>query len=208
MDNKITIRPYNLGKYRLPEDITGGVCLEIGANVGSFFDKYSSFFSKIHYYEPISECYDICQEKSKKYNHITGYNLAGYSESGTVHELVVHQNKDSGSTAVKSPILNDEWSDIVIQNVNTISLEDMIKNLNVEYIDYCKSDCETSEYHIFLNKDISKIRYIGMELHWQVGYDRWYELISYIEKTHTLIYGNNTYTTGMNKDVLYKLNSI
>lgn len=30
------IKNYNLGNYIVPDDTKGGVCLEIGANVGSF----------------------------------------------------------------------------------------------------------------------------------------------------------------------------
>lgn len=201
----MNIRAYNLGKYVIPTDVNGGVCLEIGANVGSFFEKNANVFSKIHYYEPITKCYNICKDKSDKHNHITGYNLAGYSSSDLELELRLHGNKDSGSTALNTSILNKDWTETVIQKVKTISLEDMIKKLKVSVIDYCKSDCETSEYHIFLNKDLRNIRYIAMELHNQMGIDRWNQILQHIGNTHHLVSGNTDFNTGYNRDLLFKL---
>lgn len=182
------IRNYNLGNYIVPDDTKGGVCLEIGANVGSFTKKYQNHFSKLHYYEPLIECFNIIQSNINSEN-IQGFNLAGFSKSGEILDMVLHKNKDSGSTGLKTDALNNEWGEEIYQKIETISLEDMIKNLETDQIDYCKSDCETAEYYIFLGKDLTSINYLGLEMHHQMGIKKWNELINHINITHKLISG-------------------
>ena len=203
----MNIKPYNLGNYIIPNEVKNGVCLEIGANVGSFTEKYQNYFSKIHYYEPLKECFDLIQSKINR-PHITGFNLAGYKSSNKILDMVLHSNKESGSTGLKTDTLNKDWSNQSYQQIKTISLEDMISNLGEIQIDYCKSDCETSEYHIFMNKDLTKINYLGLELHNQMGAEKWYELINYISQTHTLISGNKNWVSDQNKDLFFKLNTL
>ena len=200
---KVRIRPNNLGNYIVPNDTKNGVCLEIGGNVGSFTEKYKNHFSKIHYYEPLIECYELIQSKIDL-PHVTGFNLAGYKTSNEELDMVLHANKDSGSTGLKTDSLNEDWSDKLYQKVTTISLEDMIYQLGVNEIDYCKSDCETGEYYLFLGKDLSKIKYIGLECHHQMGKTKWDELINYLTETHDLISNNKTHQKGKNKDLFFK----
>lgn len=198
------INEHNLGNYYVPNETYKGNCLDIGCNVGGFIKKYSDHFKRIDYYEPIKQCFDICQDYSKNHEHITGYNLAGWSESGKELNILEHKNEESGSSAIESEILNSEWSDKkVIQTVKTISLEDMLSKFDEE-VDYCKCDCETSEYFIFLNKDLSKIKYLGIELHWQIGKERQEELLKYILKTHKLVMGSLPYSFAYNREVLLK----
>jgi FkbM family methyltransferase len=198
----MNIRKHNLGNYIVPADTKNGVCLEIGANVGSFTEKYSNHFRLIHFYEPLLECFNIVSKKVVNNQNVYGFNLAGYSSSGLIKEMMLHRNKDSGSSALKTSAINSDWVQ-EIQTVKTISLTDMINELNVSEIDYCKSDCETAEYHIFLNQDLSKIRYIGLELHNQMGSEKWYELLDYIQKTHKLINGDSIWRHGSNSELLF-----
>jgi len=199
----MNIRNYNLGNYIVPDEVKNGICLEIGANVGSFTEKYQNYFSKIHYYEPLKECFSLIQSKINL-PHIVGFNLAGYKTTGDMLEMVLHHNEDSGSTGLKTDSLNSEWGDNIIQYVKTISLKDMISNLGVDTIDYCKSDCETSEYYIFMDEDISNIKYLALEMHHQMGEEKWNRLLKHILKTHDLISGNSTHQPGSNKDLFFK----
>jgi FkbM family methyltransferase len=202
----LKIRNYNLGNYIVPVDTINGVCLEIGGNVGSFTQKYQNHFKTIHVYEPLAKCVDIIKSKTISQKHINIFHLAGYHTTNETVEMLIHNNKDSGSTGLKGDTLNSDWTD-VIETVKTISLPDMIKNLHVDEIDYCKSDCETSEYHIFLNQDLTKIKYLAMELHNQMGIDKWNELLTYIQRTHTLITGNTNWTPNQNSDLFFKRKS-
>jgi phosphosulfolactate synthase (CoM biosynthesis protein A) len=58
-----------------------------------------------------------------------------------------------------------EWTThIVDSSCKTISLEDIVERSG-DYVDYMKIDCENSEYHLLMNKDLSKIKYMSIELH-------------------------------------------
>lgn len=200
----MNINPHNLGHYRVPKETFGGVCIDIGCNVGNFTEKHIDHFKKFYCYEPFKGCFDVCYDKFKNYEHVSLYNLAVYSHSNVIMDLLSHHNNDSGSSAVSSDILNDEWEKTnVIQSVNTISLPDILKGIKDWNISYLKSDCETSEYHIFLNQDLSRIEFIGMEIHWQMGESKQNELMNYILKTHNLIDGTMEYIP-MNKEILFQ----
>lgn len=41
-------------------------------------------------------------------------------------------------------------------------------------------DCETSEYNFLMDKDLSNIKYLAVEIHWQIGRNNWYKLINHI----------------------------
>ena len=201
---KPSIRQDNLGNYTVPEELRGGVCLEIGANVGSFTDKYKDFFGLIHYYEPITDCYNATKNRLNGAKNIVGFNKACYDKSGEELEILLHLNNDSGSSAIKTDLTKDheEWRHgNVIQKASTISLEDAIEAIGGS-VDYCKCDCETSEYYIFMGKDLSAINYIGMEVHWQMGEQRQHELLKHISNTHRFVVGHAGYVYGINREIL------
>jgi FkbM family methyltransferase len=68
-------------------------------------------------------------------------------------------------------------------NVEMIGINDLIDSLN-ENIDFMKIDCETSEYELLLNKDLSNVKYIAIELHNQLGIEKYIELHNFLSKTH------------------------
>lgn len=198
------IRPHNLGGYTIPDDAVGGVCVDIGANVGSFIRKNHEKFGKIHYFEPILECFNICQGFSANHPHIVGHNKAAWSESGLRLDILLHSNGDSGSCAIRSDLLNDEWDrNEVVQSVESISLDD-ICSVAGGHIDYCKCDCENSEYLIFLGKDLSRVNYIAMELHYQMGEEKHRELLNFLLRTHDLLSGRKDYVPKRNNEILLK----
>ncbi len=199
----IKVKDYNLGNYIVPHDTLHGTCIDIGCNVGSFMQKYINHFSKIVYYEPIKECYDLCVNFARQHAHVCGYNLAVWKTSNELVTMLQHFNQDSGSSAIESDALNYEWHNkSVIQTVNTISIKDILDSIPKD-IDYCKVDCENSEYYIFMNQKIDRIKYIGMEIHHQMGREKQEELLSYILQTHDLISGGAAYTN-YNREILFK----
>jgi hypothetical protein len=70
-----------------------------------------------------------------------------------------------------------------------------------------KIDCENSEYHLLMNKDLSKIKYIGMELHGQMGETNFYQLVNHILKYFK---SNNYlgYPYGYNIEVFFESNNL
>jgi len=194
----------NLGNYSVPSETFNGVCVDVGANLGDFTNKYLNHFSKIFYVEPQTNLFNNIKERFKEHSHVIGFNNAVWYESDINLDLVFHANLDFGSVGVKGDFVNDHWTDNMVNTVKSLSIEDLFKKINCGVIDYLKIDCETSEFPFLYNKDISKIRYIGAELHFQLGEKRYNDLLDWIKRTHILIHGDDSYTNN-NKEVLYKL---
>lgn len=195
----------NLGNYLVPSETKGGLCFDIGGNFGDFTNKYAAHFGEIYIIEPQINLYNNIVDLFKYKPNIKPLNRAVWSESNIELELVHHSNTDLGSVGVKSELLNNDWTNTVVNKIKSISLEEIYKIADNKIIDYFKVDCETSEYSLLLNKDLSKLRYIGVELHSQMGVEKFNILTNWIKNTHDLINGNDNYTNGVNKEVLYKL---
>lgn len=195
----------NLGNYLVPSETKGGLCFDIGGNFGDFTNKYATHFGEIYIIEPQINLYNNIVDLFKDKPNIKPLNRAVWSESNIELELVHHSNTDLGSVGVKSELLNNDWTNTVVNKIKSISLEEIYKIADDKIIDYFKVDCETSEYSLLLNKDLSKLRYIGVELHSQMGVEKFNILTNWIKNTHDLINGNDNYTNSVNKEVLYKL---
>jgi FkbM family methyltransferase len=193
------INESNLGNYEVPENING-ICVDIGSNVGNFIKKYHNRFDKIYSYEPNV----ILYEKLKLINldNLIIYNEA-VSDICGITEIVLHTNNESGSSAIKETIekviqLKDDWSNNTINKVSSVDLETVLKRIGDKNIDYLKMDCENSEYLILNKKNLTKIKYIGIEIHNQMGRDKWEELQNWVSITH---HGFPNYS-GDHKEVL------
>lgn len=195
----------NLGNYNVPEEVINGLCFDIGSNFGDFTNKYVDFFSKIYFFEPQLTLFNKIVERFAKYDHVKGFNKAVWHTSNIDLEMVAHTNTDLGSVGVNSELLNDDWTDNKINNVKSISIEEIYNMVDNQIIDYMKIDCETSEYSFLINKDLSKIKFIGIELHHHIGEEKYNELLNWIKKTHDLINGDDSYEFDTNKEVLFKL---
>jgi FkbM family methyltransferase len=197
---------YNSGyifEYQIPEDVKDGICVDVGCNDGAFTNVYKDFFKKIYFIEPQKELYKGLVNKFKDYEHLIGINLAVWSEDSKSLTLVKHTNNDSGSVGVKE-VINNDWTNEIINLVDSISLDTLNKIINTT-IDYIKIDCENSEYEFLYGKDLSNIRYICMELHVQMGEEKFNTLINHIQKTHNLISGLENYDIDHNQILLYIL---
>ena len=200
------IHSNHLGNYYVPTNLYNGVCVDIGGNTGQFSLKYKDFFSKIHVYEPQIECFEIIKKNINGIDNITLFNEAVYNESGLYVDLISHSSFDSGSVAVKSErIIVKEWSsEIVCNKCKTISLSDIVERAG-GYVDYMKIDCETSEYNLLFGKDPSNIKYIGIELHWQIGKENFDKLVNHILKYFNNVHNDNlTYPNGYNIEVFFE----
>lgn len=196
------INENNLGHYVIPKEVFGGVCVDIGANVGGFLKTNHEVFKIIHAYEPIK----ILADKIQNYNllNVIIYNEAVADNFGET-DIILHKNNESGSSSLKKTIENvillNDWSQKTINAVKTINLEEVIERTKTNIIDYMKVDCENSEYLIFMNKDLSKIKYIAIELHNQMGKENWDNLKNWVSLTHN---GFPEYN-GDNQEVLLSL---
>lgn len=197
-------RTYNLGNYKVPPETKGGICVDVGANLGDFTNQYKNHFKQIYYVEPQTELFENLEKRFTNSNNIIGYNNAVWDESNIDVNIVSHENEDCGSSGVQSELLTYGWTDAVINTVKTISYVDLLESIPHTEIDYMKIDCETSEYPFLIDNNLSNIIYIGIELHNQLPIKKYNQLIEHISKTHELIYGNTNHSVGKNKEVLYK----
>jgi FkbM family methyltransferase len=184
--------------YPVPNNIDKKIAIDIGANIGGFSTAYHNTFDKIIFFEANPTAYLIAKENTKNFNNIEGYNLAVSDESGKVLKLMNHFSKDLGSVSCSPSItdINEDWVED-IGEIQTTSLEDIFKMINNQRINYLKLDCENSEYEILMNKDLSNIDYIAMELHWQMGEKKYKELLEYVSKFFN-ISGNTAFKIDRN----------
>ena len=193
----------HIGNYIVPEDTKNGICVDIGANYGNFIEKYNNHFKEIHYVEALKHVYDSINEKFKNHTNVFGNNRAAWSKSNIKLKMVSHINNDAGSAGIQGEFINDDWTNNILNEVLSISIEELVDKLGK--IDYLKIDCETSEYPFLFEKDLNNFKYIAIELHHQMGIVRYNNLIDWIKKTHNLIHGDDTYKFDTNKEVLYML---
>jgi len=203
----ITYNHNELGNYYVPPNQKFKICVDIGANCGTFSLKYQDVFEKIHAYEPQSECFNICKEKFLQYKHITVYEEAVYYDDKSSVTMVSHINNDSGSCAIISDIIKNEgWTDnIVNYDIKTVDLDKIFERLDNKDIDYMKVDCETSEFNFLYNKDLSKIKRLAIEIHAQMGEENWFILINYILKYFNNVQNANfDYNKNFNKEFYFE----
>jgi FkbM family methyltransferase len=195
----------NLGRYIVPYNVKNGICIDIGCNLGDFTKKYENFFNKIYFIEAQTKLFLNLEKRFNENNNIKGFNKAVWSESNLMVDLVSHPNNDHGSVAVNGGHLNNDWTNRIVNQIETISLEDFLLLISEKFIDYLKIDCETSEYPFLFGKDLSMIKYIGIEIHPQMGMLKYNQLLEWIKQTHMLIDGDDSFNKNFNKELLFKL---
>ncbi len=169
---------YNLGSYIVPEECFGGTLVDIGMNNGCFTRQYKDSFSKIHGYEANPRLV----EKLREEFDIDIFNEIVWSENDLIKTLAMYEHNDEdGSFGVVRE--NSPWKqERALFDVKTVSLERILERAGP--IDYLKMDCESSEYEILKDKDLTKIRFLGLEIHNQMGKEKYEELYNFICKTH------------------------
>lgn len=107
------------------------------------------------------------------------------NKSNEVHKLVKYkESKDDGSFAILRDSTKEKWDESeLICEAKSINIEDVIINCGGK-IDFLKIDCETSEYEFLLGKNLSNIKYIAIELHNQLGIEKYTELYNFLLMTH------------------------
>ena len=126
----------------------GDVVLDIGASIGPFLYSIKDRKpSKVIAVEPISAYYETL------YKNAEGLPLKLYKNA--------IGDKDNYEFEL-------EWS-CHKENVKSITFNTILKENNLEYIDYLKTDCEGGEYHIFTEENIKYLKnnvgYIVGEFH-------------------------------------------
>ena len=127
-----------------PKDVR--VVVDLGANRGMFSTLCSSFCEKI-----------IIVEVQKQYNTVIEGNLAytGFKNFKIFNKFIGTEGKFKGNEG---------------NGLEFISFTELLKQSNVEVIDFLKIDIEGSEFTLF-NEDLplNKVRYLSMEIHRDYG---------------------------------------
>jgi FkbM family methyltransferase len=136
--------------------------IDIGAHIGSFsiFAATRAMQVKVYSYEPSEKNFHFLSEniKANKLVNIKAFQLAISSRRGKVRLYM--NEKSSGNSIYKSGCSFDE--------VNSITLEDILGNNMIDSCDLLKIDCEGAEYEILLGAPkiiLRKIRNIALEYH-------------------------------------------
>lgn len=164
--------------------------LDIGANVGGFWKAWGHRFDNWHLVEP--SVYNCEQILTNGYKGSYSRNAVS-STSGDVLKLMKYMAGDNDTLSGNfgtSEFVNEgnghgwqgEYEEVV-----TLSLEDLQKGREIGLL---KIDCEGAEYDFLIDKDLSKIKYIVMELHNFLGGVKQKQLMTHIENTHKDIYSD------------------
>lgn len=170
--------------------------IDIGANVGGFWNAWKWRFHNWHLVEP--SIYNCEQIRANGYEGSYSRNAVG-SKSGEKVKLQKYWGDGDNDTLSGNfgtiGFVNDsnghgwkgEWEEVI-----TLSFADITKNQTVGLL---KVDCEGAEYDFLMGKDLSKIKYIVMEMHNFLGGVKQKELMTHIENTHKEIYSDGNGNT-------------
>ena len=124
-------------KYHIPSDCRGGICVDVGCNIGDFELNYENRFDKYICFDVLEENVNECIENTKHIvSEIEVFKLAVWSESNKNINVYAYQwatNSDnlnqfgnSGNVSCIEKTLENGagWkSENIIDVVNTISIE-------------------------------------------------------------------------------------
>jgi len=158
-----------LASYPITPFLNKGVknktCVDLGSNIGVFTAYAATHFEKVLAFEA-SETTFALSNRFLKVNNVSNakvYNLAAWSKSDETLKVVkpsLASTTESTGASVVYQAKDEEF-----ELVKTISLADIFKLANVDYIDYLKIDIEGAEYETLLNHDLSNIGVIVGEIH-------------------------------------------
>jgi FkbM family methyltransferase len=162
------------------------IAVDIGVNVGAFCTYSSFYFDKIWGFEAAKNTYNVAKENTSRHKNVKLYNLAVSSDDDQILHLASHESGLSGDTSIFN-IKQDET--IPTEQCKTISLDSIYSKCGINYIDYLKIDCEGSEYDFLMNKDLSQINFLVIEIHpGYVGVKKTLELLLYLDKYFAFLY--------------------
>jgi FkbM family methyltransferase len=179
------------GKYPIDKvDIEKDeLVLDIGANVGGFWNAWKWRFDNWHLVEPSK--YNCQQIRDNGYDGSFSRNAVGRTSGEFLKLMKYWGDGDNdtlsgnfGTTEFINDVNGHGWKGDYEECV-TLSFNDVSKNQEIGLL---KIDCEGAEYDFLIDADLNKVKYIVMELHNFIGVVKQRELMTHIEQTHKEIY--------------------
>ena len=142
----------------------GDIVIDIGANVGmvSILLAKKFPFIKIYSFEPLKENYDNFIKNIELNNIpkgvITAENKA-VTKDGRLITMSINSSNKGGSSTTDVISVNSIMTKENSQ-VESITLEEIFKNYNINKLKLLKIDCEGSEYEILYNTDTNLLKNI------------------------------------------------
>jgi len=179
------------GKYPIDKvDIEKDeLVLDIGANVGGFWNAWKWRFDNWHLVEPSK--YNCQQIRDNGYDGSFSRNAVGRTSGEFLKLMKYWGDGDNdtlsgnfGTTEFINDVNGHGWKGDYEECV-TLSFSDVTKNQEIGLL---KIDCEGAEYDFLIDADLNKVKYIVMELHNFIGVVKQRELMAHIEQTHDEIY--------------------
>lgn len=178
---------YPIDKVDIEKD---ELVLDIGANVGGFWNAWKWRFDNWHLVEP--SVYNCEQIRLNGYEGSYSRNAVGKTSGERVKLMKYMAGEDdtlSGNFGTQE-FVNEgnghgwqgEWEECI-----TLSFSDITKNREIGLL---KIDCEGAEWDFLIDAELSGVKYIVMELHNFLGGVKQKQLMTHIENTHTEIYSD------------------
>jgi len=165
--------------------------LDIGANVGGFWNAWKWRFDNWHLVEP--SVYNCEQIRLNGYDGSYSRNAVGKTSGKRVKLMKYWGDGDndtlSGNFGTQEFVNEGNghgWQGDYEECI-TLSFEDITKGREIGLL---KIDCEGAEWDFLMDAELSKVKYIVMELHNFLGGVKQKQLMTHIENTHTEIYSD------------------
>ena len=159
------------------------IVLDIGGHLGSFTDGITKKYNcKVFYFEPVGEFYISAKHRFANNEKISVFPLGLSDQTG---EKVIYYNQYASSMYDKTSLKF---------NINCITLDKIMVDNNIEFIDLIKINIEGEEYkvleYMIKNNLIEKCGNLQIQFHKNVpNFQERYDFIKKeLEKTHHSTY--------------------
>ena len=183
----------NEAKYDIPDECSGGLCVDAGCNIGDFEMNNKNRFDKYVCYDVFEENINECIKNTKNLGvEVEVHKSAVWSEANKFINVYAYEPWDTknlqhfgnsgnvGCVEYTGP-QGEGWKpENAIDLTRTVSIDSIIEEYGT--INLLKVDVEGSEYEFLLGKDLSKINYIVGEMHFSEEKKK--ELVDWISNTH------------------------
>lgn len=166
------------------------IVIDIGGHIGSFCIFAASMGATVVSYEAVQRNFDLLKENVEINELPIQIHKQGVMATKGNNRIYVRDFNFGGSNFY-SPHANSKF----YEDVDCITLDEVMRSNNIDHIDFLKMDCEGSELEILEGfSDLKKIKTVAYEY---AGPERREEMRKILDKTHKEVYtyGNDNLGT-------------